>query len=281
MNQISYQRAAQLALRGNPYSANVMRAARAARFAGMAYRNSPQMNYAARKIGGAYRRYKKRSKRAKASPRAKDFGNPMGSFDAKKCTMNNEDRTLRISRNLYTINLTSALIAGTDIDERQRAIVNLKGYLINMKFDNTSTVYDMFVNIAVVSPKNFGSVPTSEFFRGYGTNRGLDFDLNLLNSTEMHWTPINTDKHVVLAHERFQIGKASNGYGPDYGQFNRYIKINKQIRYEDIVNGAENGVYLCYWYDYESAKKGDTAIINLMGFQNQVICYYSTPTECC
>lgn len=242
-------RGGDLALRYARYSPQLANYRMAYRVGSTAYKHRKEAAAAARTIKRAYKRWQRRSKERPVEK----IGEKPGTGNVQRSNVGNISVQDRTSQNLYFQDVTDILgtsgTAAPNIDERRRALVHLRGIKVCMEWQNT-LAKDILCNIAVVAPRSSTTVSTTDFFRGNGSQRGLNFDYLTINSLDMHCRPINTDLYTVLRHERFTIGKAFTGsMPPDYRYVEFYQKIDRQIRFDDEHGGtAKTPIYLCYWY---------------------------------
>lgn len=215
-----------------------------------ARRYTPYARGAARTIGRAYRRY-----RARAQARR-----PPGEEPGVRNTKRNEN----ISSNQQLFAGTLAFyeptaISGTTTNEiyaRQRDLIRITGLKIDLEYRNNNST-PMYMNIAVVSLKNTTTIATPNFFRKYGSTRGVDFGDTSLGAIDYHRLPINTDIYNVLSHKRFVIRGydlenapqfSLNSGGTNYGVHSEYININRQFRYVNATSTrSQTPIYICMW----------------------------------
>ena len=255
-------------------------AAKRARIAyGTARRYAPRVagfaaRVAANRIGRAYRRYRRRSRKRKALFSRQSIGNPVGHSNAKRTEVANTGFNAQDSRTLYSESLTD-MPFGQNIDERQRNIINYRGCQVCLEVRNERAEL-MYFNVAVLHRKDSDGAPsTADFFRGAGSDRGLDF-ANGRNSCEFRMTPINSDIYTVLRHKRYLIGPAvgatlyNEHRRPNYLTLRWYMKIKRQLRYNNnaVVTPEKGHVYLCYWCDYMGAGSGQAPLADIMRVRN-------------
>lgn len=220
---------------------------------------------------------KKRRKMAKSSnetvarpnPMLKTWGVPKGKYsNAKYYTSNNTAPTVRSSNTLYGNSMTILTKTTTNgIHERQRDVVNLQG--VSYWFSVVSAgPYEnpLQVNIAVISSKkgedmnSAGRTSQGDFFRdvGGGNTRSIDFNTSV-GAMDKHMLPINTDIWRVVTHDRFTLNprnataaKFDAQVGSNYAMREKYIPVNKQVRYTNsIPNDIESGaLYFVYWFTH-------------------------------
>jgi len=144
------------------------------------------------------------------------------------------------------------------INQRQRDMINLLGFDLVMEIRNLRTIPCQF-RMAVISPKVSKIVPSIDFFEGSEGARGRDFSTTL-NSMSFFDRPINPDLYNVLYTRKFTIGAKAggtlyNGTLENVFRFTKYVKVNRQIRYEgDAVGDCVNPIFVVYWIDdYQNA----------------------------
>jgi len=191
------------------------------------------------------------------------FGDPVGSDSTKRWQPVSTANLGRPSRTLLSADLVNIpLGADNEINLRQRGMINCRGISLYMNMRNNQEDA-MYCNVAVVCPKfqqNLPGISVADFFRGNGSDRGVDFSSSSLTGLQMHMLPINKDKFHILYHRRitlaprgpvasdFSIGNAM----PNYYTLKKYIKVNRQLRYDGntIVSGR---IQLVYWFsDFDS-----------------------------
>ena len=191
------------------------------------------------------------------------FGAPVGSDTTKRHLATASNPLNLNTRTLYTRDLVGIpLGSGNEINRRQRAICNVRGISLMMNFRNNFEDA-LYVNVAVIVPRfnqSLSAADPVDFFRGNGPERGVNFNLGL-TGLEMHNLAINSDKWNVLFHRRFTLGP-KGPVSPDfsvgnnltsYRTFKKYIKINRQIRFEGNVP-VMGRIQLVYWFsDFDDA----------------------------
>lgn len=205
---------------------------------------------------------------------------------SKRNIVQNSSNNSLSSRTLNAYNLTEIPKTSTnEIDKRQRDICYISGFKIcgEIKSGGGSPV---LVNYAVVYDKRSSDgtlfPTTSDFFRGSGTERAMDFDTSL-SSVEFHCAPLNTDRFVVLLHKRFTLAPnpstTSAGYTSNnrenYRSFDWWIPLKKQIRFED--GRAQSHVWLLFWCDRHNSPGGTLPNPTTMIWSHKIITYFREP----
>lgn len=210
------------------------------------------------------------------------IGTPPDAGNAQSSTMLNGNTANFDTRTPYGNDLT--LIAKSDdglntIDERQRQTIIISGFSLKWCFINRA-VEPMFMNIAVVNPKNQNTptMSTDGFFRDYNLSRDVNFSTSL-SGLELHSLPISTDKFRVLAHKRFVIPATStliskqktpgdpietteaNASGlPNIHCGKLWVPLRKGIKFnDDSDDNCESKCFAVFWFDTVSAPKTATA----------------------
>lgn len=231
-------------------------------------------NMAKRKYGGGSywgtKRRRIKGKRAKIRARRK-IGEPIGLSTAKYNLCVNYFGSLRDSNTLHNDNI-NLLLRGDEINQRERNIINLRGWKIDMTIFN-QTASPQIVNVAILqNTNNDGGPQNSNFFKAEGdtTERAVDADSTI---SVLKWAHgiINRELYNVLMHKRFMIGPNALFSDFDSGavmhswkNFKRYVPLKRQISYDTAGNEPmSNDVHICWW----------TTLI-----KNQVTPGVSTPT---
>jgi len=259
------------------------------RYARMAARYGP----AAARAGGriarwAYRRYRKRRSGYRRAKKArfsnKNVGEALGSSSTKpNLQFRTSTAITRDTRTLYTLNLCNC-DQGPNRNNRERNIINVRGFKICFSMRNNLDE-PLYLNVAILHPKNAGDITPANFFRAHGTSRGSDFDLTK-TALEFHCLSLNTDKFAILKHKRYRLrargGTAySDGTGRNYINLDWYIKLKRQLRYDASTSEApiDGSCYLVYWMDRFFGAQNEVVSTNACNFQERHIMYFRD-TKC-
>lgn len=225
-----------------------------------------------------YRGWKGRARR--------EIGERPGSSSAKREVVFEQNITNRDTRQLYNERLTD-IIQGTGINERERRIVNIRGWKICMEIKNLRDI-PLYVNVAVIAPKmgtTTSGVGVGDFFRAsQGADRARDFDTSL-SGLEFHCLPINTDRYTILKHKRTRlVAMAAGGdtvalSGYSYMNIDWWIPLKRQVRYDGSTGDKnESGrVYLVYWFDGFSANAATLSVANAAQASIRAVAYFRDP----
>lgn len=200
---------------------------------------------------------KRRSKTPNRSNKfsSKSIGENVGSSNTKQVTA--KVNTQMLGWTLYTQNLTF-IARGTTLSERQRDVINLRGFKIDAMFRTItqttgsplqSDIY--FLNVAVIAPherKDITEFP-NEFFRARdsGDSRDTNFS-SALGSIDLHTLPINTDRWTVLKHTRHKMPTFQSNIPGWNKHIEMYVPLNRQLTYSSSSAGTCNTpVYFAYW----------------------------------
>lgn len=256
-----------------------------------------------------YRRYKKRYQRRYAGAKRRfkaaihpskrrRVGEPVGYGTTKRFTTIDLEPATRTSRRLFVREMTQIpqVDATVDqIDQRQRSMVNLRGFKICMELKNNGGTPLLF-NMAVVSPKGqnvnltqnplltIGDAVEDNWFRGNGNTRSIAFDGGSLNSNDFHCRPINTDEYNVLMHKRINLNTFpaattwENQRGSNYKFIMKYVPIKRQIRFDTNARDscASGKIFFVYWYDNFQQPIGASATDSLI-VSERYITYFKEP----
>ena len=263
------------------------------RAASAAYRYGPTMARAAGQIARwGYRRYKRKyrgrrgmrtsNKRARFSRTT--IGEKVGTSSAKVALQASTNLVPKTTRTLFTQNLCTVQ-QGADRNTRERQIINCRGFRICMSMVNDAVV-PLYINVAVVHGKVEEVAPgASNWFRASDGSRGRDAD-DTLTSLEWHCLPINTDKFTILKHKRLLLapndpvaGDFNNGSAKNYANLDWYIRLKRQLRFENSSNTTPiaGNVWLVYWCDLWTADSASLAVAAQMRVNERHLMYFNEP----
>lgn len=254
----------------HPYAKRARMAYTAGRFV---YDNRKNIAKAARTIGRAYRKYRKRVRSR--------IGERVGKQNCKRDITNNVAiQVTKTTRTLYNTELTS-LPAGTSENQRERQIANIRGFKICLELRNATTT-PMWFNLAIISdkvdPRN--TPGTTDFFRAYGADRTQDF-ATTLSSNEFHCLPINTDRYYVLKHKRMCLGATTlesasyiENKRNNYMALNLWVPLKRQLRFPLGSGTPHQAIYMVYWFDKVLTDAGTAGTINAVNWMERVIIYF-------
>lgn len=229
----------------------------------------------------------KRWKRSKAK-RRRVIGEPIGSSSAKsrEVVSTLAVNTVVQTRTLYSQELTE-IPRSDNIGERERDIVNLRGFKICISLRNTNND-PCYYNLALISFKgnacatSENTIETTKFFRDHNNSRGQDFS-QALTALEFHCLPINTDLYNVITHKRYRIGGAAvgssnwNSQSNNFKNIDFYQKIKRQIRFENSDQESSNHkVFFVEWCDRFDQTSGAVPAPGFVS-QRKLICYFREP----
>lgn len=194
----------------------------------------------------------------------------------KKLAVTSEELTTRNDRTVRAYDLV-VCSRGQEINERERAMIYVRGVSIKGIFSNVGTagVYT-WAHVAVIAVKDglplTGGVDLTsigDFYRGFGTSRTQDFDGTGTGNTnlELATLPLNTDRFHVLWKKSIYLGPPSGSSTGASGalvstrHIRKYIRINRQFRFEDdsaasSTNLPTQRVQLIYWFTSPNIVKG-------------------------
>jgi len=186
------------------------------------------------------------------------IGERVGTTNCKTRSIGNGNSTMD-GGVLYSTDVTQ-IAKGTSPDTRLYDVMNLRGVTIYLYIENNRTNYTtpLTVSMALLGPKDTGTpgqITATNFFRGNNVTRALDFNSDI-SGLQTHTLAVNTDDYYVLFHRRFILGlnntawdaSAENAERNRY--FKKYVKINRQVRYNtDDDNATDGRCYFVMWCD--------------------------------
>lgn len=226
---------------------------------------------------------------------------PTGTGLTKRTLVTNTVGKSLSTRTLYADDLTWITHAEADnkINHRQREIINCRGFKLNLKvkaLNGPGTVDNaVMFHWAVIMPRftsidsaagaaKSDMVSTSDFFRGNGENRNINFQKSL-GSNEFNSLGINTDIYTVLRRGVKRLNPYPAAFGAEggcFGEITDFIPFNRQVRYDkDPLLGPVATVgrtILVYWCEYFSGIAVDTNPIAAAALLDQhCVTYWKEP----
>lgn len=188
---------------------------------------------------------------------------------------------------LYAADLTR-INEGGDIRNRERAIVNLRGFRIRTYLKSNNELGPIWVNLAIVAANNESAVLDDidkHFFRRFeGSVRTEAWSDAVNNRTglEINSLPLSQVTYKTIWHHRFilnaEVGSTSINAGAlkNWATKSRYIRINRQIRYGTQLDGdCLNKFWFLLW---TSAGDEGTALgAGTITGRLQVVTYFRDP----
>jgi len=241
---------------------------------------------------GAGRTFLRSYKKLRARGKTRNVGNPVYTSTTRAADNVTADMLSSNSRTLYTVDMTNIpkYTGASDIKRYMRSgnLIRVSGFKFCMMVRNVSN-FPAFLNVAVVQPRNSTTASTPNFFRnndaGDTAGRGIDFSINR-SGLQLHCLPINTDKHMVLMHRRYKLLNMdpsnafnNNNRGSNMVTINKWLKINKQFRYDQDANPkCATPVFLVYWFTNQLDIAGTGVDLNAFTVSIDAITYFrNTP----
>lgn len=196
------------------------------------------------------------------------------------------------SRTLYvsTVPITDVYMSGT-VDPDKIAAGRLSNHIfisgfkldwqVNLK-QPVGVIEPVVFNIAVISNKYAPTISSANFFRGHGTEIGLDFS-NSRTGFDFATMSINTDQYNVLLHKRVKLWPQSypfSGVIPERSPYmnagpnKQWIPLKRQISFEDGTAGSNDDIYIVHWADYVDTTASTAGSANLYDLQYRCVTYY-------
>lgn len=218
---------------------------------------------------------KRRSARGRGRFSKKAIGEPVGTSNTK-----NFDNTVEGSigtRQPYNMTLV-AVAKGTQISQRERDIINCRGFQIFFDIRNEGlTANDvLYVNCAVVAPKDSIAINPVNFFRALSDLDSRSYDFNLgRTSIELHRLPLNTDTFTILKHKRFSLTQKGAGIAGFQKTFKWWIPLRRQLTYGDAnADSCITPIFFVYWCDKAFNSSGAPAVPNVAVVQIKVTTFF-------
>lgn len=256
--------------------------------ASFAMQHKDEIAAAAKKFSRKFKssRQSKKAKK-KSPPQAKYIGKPASAVTSTKLwTGTDLDPTTLDSRTLYQQEITDIPkdLGNNDIDSRQREQVFLQGFKVMMSVENTTTKPVHF-NVAVVMNRRDpdGNIGTTDFFKGSGLDRGINFS-NALNSNDFRSRPLNPDKFAILTHKRFTLSNPQQatpvyeaGDKPSFTSIDFYMPVKRIITYNGDTGAANNRIWLVYWCDQFNTATTTLPQSNMLTHSLRIITRFKEP----
>lgn len=260
------------------------------------------MRYAAKRIQRAWRkrRYTRRAGYRKAKRRRvnnikksnighrarKKLGDPIASSNCKRCLVDSGSELDQYDTRTLCFNSLTTLERGDSNHQRERSIINVRGIKINVMFQNAAAAKMLFVNFAIVSPKDCitGIPDGTNMFRAHLANRWRDFSSSM-NAYERHIAQFNTDRWLIHYHKRFKLAPSDVDVScRQIRTIKKYIKIGRQLRYQDEADGnttepINGAIYAMFWCDFtDNNRAANPTADQLLHTSNTVIYFKETGT---
>jgi len=242
-----------------------------------AIKYGPDAVKAAQTIRKNWTARKRRQNRRNKMMVRRQIGEDIGASNAKRYNLvDTPTPAAQNTRTLYSYEVTDIpKTVYNDIDSRQRDMIHFVGFKFCQEWQNNGSK-PLLCNLAVISPKQKTSASLeTDFFRGYGTSRAIDFNTSM-ESLDFHCRPINADKWVILHHQRFTLGtQDATSYKDEknYQLREKFVKVNRQLRYDSQTSAAVSPIYLVHWFD-EFQTAGGTIPSSKLTHAAQVTAYF-------
>jgi len=245
---------------------------------------TPRMarSLAARKIQRLWR-----SKRA----RTRQIGSSIWTGTCKSVLTHDVIPTLKNNDTLWGLDLTQCQ-QGSEMNQRERGIINCRGFKTYMMIRNQNANGAMLANVAMIAPKSTdtvgGDIPTgTRFFRGNGAVRALDFQGVGVWPFQRFITPINPDDYTIIWHKRRVLAPANaaatsqnHGSRSSIWFLRKYTKLDRAITYlNPESNVATDGrIYLVYWFGREGASVSTNTLLETAVTEKHIM-YFKEPKQ--
>lgn len=289
---------AKRALAYAPYTRTAKRIKFAKSIGSFAWNNRASIYQMARKFAKRRpirRRYGRRKPSAASRLRRNGVGASRRKVHMKRCETGADINQTLNENTPYVWDLTD-IPEGPFINNREKKHANISGIKCCMHFQNSGAT-TKYVNIAYVTRKsgqdnaNFqgyvsgsgeGLTEIFDFYRSVGTERATDFGNASLDFLERHCRPINSDKFVVLRHQRFQLAGTGgvNNFHNNYKTIQKWLPVKRQVHYDGDGGDTEENlkIYMLIWYTIQGAGAGGAGGVSTdVTFTNHHITYFREP----
>lgn len=208
----------------------------------------------ARDIGTGLRRmYERLPKRQKVGHRRGD-----GTSKAAKSATDRIIDTRELDL-IPFIEVTRATGAQQDLSNlRDRNVIQVSGVKFCIQIANLDD-RPLRVHYAIVKRKDAVTPTQVDFLGGLGNaSRGVDLNTVGLTDGYLDCLPINTDEYIVFKHKKFTLNPkpgsvaatlayVGNSTSGNYRRLDKYIKINRQFRFEGTATEPIGQFYMVFW----------------------------------
>lgn len=182
---------------------------------------------------------------------------------------------------LYPVDMCDIPL-GQALDERERYMVNLRGFKIQMYFRQIIG-FPTVCNFAIVAGRSKNIISSTDFFRDYGGTR--DTAVGSGSGCVKALRDINTDEYVVLKHSRFVLAEpgATSTWKTDarnscWKLKEFYLPLKRQLRYADSAGTSCNEkVFFVYWFTNLEDTTAATSVPDYCQITHRMIAYYYEP----
>ena len=201
---------------------------------------------------------------------------------------NFDSRTLNLHEGILRIPLQRNIAnGGEELNRRNRMLVNIRGIKICFHMVNISQKNITF-HFAIVHNRRDDDEPqNADFYRNdgrHGDTRALAFG-TYLSGMDHHCLNINTDKYVVIKHYKYMVGRNAsigtkyNEHMKNFLHFEKYLKLNKQIRFEDDVASGNYfpNIQILHWADTCDSPANQPPLANTYNLSLNTITYFREP----
>lgn len=174
--------------------------------------------------------------------------------------------------------------------------VLIKGIRIQKYFQNASSINEVVVNVAVVTPKgaqpgenNWGDAGTNwntGFFREYGEGiRETAFNQSAstpLSAFQVNSLPINTDRFIIHKRWTKRLEPSPSAVSGETRHskewqwiINKYLPINRVINYQDTQDHPHDGrTFVIYWFDKIQRDQGTAVSGTAVQHSSRIVTFF-------
>ena len=176
---------------------------------------------------------------------------------------------------------------GNSLNTRNRMTVNLRGIKICFHMINLTHEHLTFHFAIVHNRRNNNEPSTTDFYRNdgrIGNERSIPFSAEL-TGMDHHCLNLNTDKWTVIKHYKFHVhrnantGTQYNEHMKNFVHFEKYLKLNKQIRFDDLAGATDYSpkLQILHWADSCVSPANATSVNNAYSLGINTITYFRDP----
>lgn len=185
------------------------------------------------------------------------------------------------TRTLYSYALTN-IPFGLNINQRQKNECKIKGFKLRICGRQLTQTDPKIVRMAIVAPKVSPTPSGINFFKGYGTDKSLDFS-NARSGLEFTTFAINDREYAVIWYKSIKMAAnlmndVASIYDNHNTQFyvNKYIRLNRTLLWDSEADAepASDRMFLLVWLDNPLNAATAVPVANSAAIQMHVTTYY-------
>lgn len=236
------------------------------------------------------RAWRARRPRASRVRRTRMIGSSIWRGNCKQTITAEVAATTRTDNTLWNQEITDCP-QGSEMNQRERGIINCRGFKIDYFFQNVLANSAVFCNFAVLAPKSLSSdsnaVEAGQFFRAAGQNRAQSFNTVGVQPFARHILNINPDEYIILWHKRWILGPAAQANGeqagmrPSFNWLHKYIKLNRAVTYQaaESQSATDGKVAVAYWFGQVGGTTDTSVQTAAVQVSDRVVMFFKEPKQ--